>query len=96
MLMFTYYQLICKEYTYRYGKEHGAKDYWWLLRNPPMNINKTKSQTPVPRKSFHNVKLRVILFKHIVTSRSCKRRFATWKNRPIPTWFKTQFERYYD
>ena len=31
MLMFTYYQLICKEYTYRYGKEHGAKDNWWLL-----------------------------------------------------------------
>ena len=25
-----------------------------------------------------------------------KRSFATWKNRPIPTWFKTQKERYYD
>ena len=36
--MFTYYKLICDEYTYRYGKEHGAKDNWWIFRNPPKNI----------------------------------------------------------
>ena len=38
--MFTYYKLICDEYTYRYGKEHGAKDNWWIFRNPPKNILK--------------------------------------------------------
>ena len=37
-VMFTYYKLICDEYTYRYGKEHGAKDNWWLLREPPKNM----------------------------------------------------------
>ena len=93
MLMFTYYQLICKEYTYRYGKEHGAKDYWWLLRNPPMNINKTKSQTPVPQamQEFPQCKVdgdSVQAYRNFY--KVAKRRFATWKNRPIPTWFMTQ------
>ena len=27
-LMFTYYILCCNEYEHRYGKIHGAKDYW--------------------------------------------------------------------
>ena len=93
-LMFTYYKLICEEYTYRYGKEHGAKDYWWLLREPPKNMpSSIMGHTPVPQamKEFPECLVEgdtVQAYRNLY--KVAKRRFATWKNRPIPEWFKTQ------
>ena len=91
--MFTYYKLICDEYTYRYGKEHGAKDYWWMLRNPPKNMPSLGNTTSVPQamKQFPECMVEgdtVQAYRNFY--KVAKRSFATWKNRPIPTWFKTQ------
>ena len=93
MLMFTYYKLICDEYTYRYGKEHGAKDNWWIFRNPPKNMSSLGYTTPVPQamKMFPECMVEgdtVQAYRNFY--KVAKRSFATWKNRPIPTWFKTQ------
>ena len=96
-LMFTYYKLICEEYTYRYGKEHGAKDYWWLLREPPKNMpSSIMGHTPVPQamKEFPECLVEgdtVQAYRNLY--KVAKRRFATWKNRPIPEWFKTQSQK---
>ena len=97
MLMFTYYKLICDEYTYRYGKEHGAKENWWLLREPPKNMpSSVMGHTPVPQamKEFPECLVEgdtVQAYRNLY--KVAKRRFATWKNRPIPEWFKTQSQK---
>ena len=93
MLMYTYYKLICDEYTYRYGKEHGAKDNWWIFRNPPKNMFSLGYTTPVPQamKMFPECMVEgdtVQAYRNFY--KVAKRSFATWKNRPIPTWFKTR------
>ena len=91
-LMFTYYKLICEEYTYRYGKEHGAKEYWWLLREPPKNMpSSVMGHTPVPQAmlEFPECKVEgdsVQAYRNFYNV--AKRRFATWKNRKIPKWFE--------
>ena len=96
-LMFTYYKLICDEYTYRYGKEHGAKENWWLLREPPKNMpSSVMGHTPVPQamKEFPECLVEgdtVQAYRNLY--KVAKRRFATWKNRPIPEWFKTQSQK---
>ena len=91
--MFTYYKLICAEYTYRSGKEHGAKEYWWLLREPPINIPTLGYNTPVPQamKAFPECMVKddtVQAYRNFY--KVAKRRFATWKERPIPKWYMTQ------
>ena len=96
MLMFTYYKLICDEYTYRYGKEHGAKDYWWMLRNPPKNMPSLGNTTPVPQamKQFPECMVEgdtVQAYRNFY--KVAKRRFATWKERPTPSWFMTQSQK---
>ena len=90
MLMFTYYKLICEEYTYRYGKEHGAKDYWWILREPPKNMPSLGKTTPVPQamKEFPQCKVdgdSVQAYRNFYVV--AKRRFATWKERGAPLWY---------
>ena len=96
-LMFTYYKLICDEYTNRYGKEHGAKENWWLLREPPKNMpSSVMGHTPVPQamKEFPECLVEgdtVQAYRNLY--KVAKRRFATWKNRPIPEWFKTQSQK---
>ena len=91
MLMFTYYKLICEEYTYRYGKEHGAKDYWWILREPPKNMPSLGKTTPVPQamKEFPQCMVEgdtVQAYRNFYVV--AKRRFATWKERGAPLWYK--------
>ena len=55
MMMYTYYRLLCDEYTYRYNKEHGSKDYWWLLQEPPKNMSSSlMGHTPVPQAMLHS------------------------------------------
>ena len=91
MLMFTYYKLICEEYTYRYGKEHGAKDYWWILREPPKNMPSLGKTTPVPQamKEFPQCMVEgdtVQAYRNFYVV--AKSRFATWKERGAPIWYK--------
>tara|TARA_Y100001972_G_scaffold127222_1_gene183395 strand:- start:1143 stop:1730 length:588 start_codon:yes stop_codon:yes gene_type:complete len=93
MLMFTYYKLICDEYTHRYGKEHGAKENWWIFRNPPKNMPSLGKTTPVPQamQAFPECMVKgdsVQAYRNFYVT--AKRSFATWKERPIPKWYMTQ------
>lgn len=89
-LMYKVYVACLKEYTYRYGKVHGSQRDFELIMNPPKNCPSFGHTTPIPQamkqfpecmvpnnslqayRNFYNV---------------AKKRFATWKNRPTPTWF---------
>jgi len=93
MLMFTYYKLICDEYTHRYGKEHGAKENWWIFRNPPKNMPSLGKTTPVPQamQAFPECMVKgdsVQAYRNFYVK--AKRSFATWKERPTPKWYMTQ------
>ena len=93
MLMFTYYKLICDEYTHRYGKEHGAKENWWIFRNPPKNMPSLGKTTPVPQamQAFPESMVKgdsVQAYLNFYVK--AKRSFATWKERPTPKWYMTQ------
>ena len=93
MLMFTYYKLICDEYTHRYGKEHGAKENWWIFRNPPKNMPSLGKTTPVPQamQAFPECMVEgdsVQAYRNFYVK--AKRSFATWKERPTPKWYMTQ------
>ena len=91
MLMFTYYKLICEEYTYRYGKEHGAKENWWIFREPPKNMPSLGKTTPVPQamKQFPECMVKddsVQAYRNFYVV--AKKSFATWKERGRPSWYE--------
>ena len=91
MLMYTYYRLICDEYTYRYGKEHGTKEYWWLLREPPKNIPSLGKTTPVPQamKQYPECMVEgdsIQAYRNFYVT--AKKSFATWKERGRPSWYE--------
>ena len=83
--MFTYYILCCNEYEHRYGKIHGAKDYWDMLREPPKNMpSSVLGHTPVPQamKQFPECMVEgdtVQAYRNFYNV--AKKRFATWKER---------------
>ena len=91
MLMFTYYKLICEEYTYRYGKEHGAKENWWIFRESPKNMPSLGKTTPVPQamKQFPECMVKddsVQAYRNFYVV--AKKSFATWKERGRPSWYE--------
>ena len=91
MLMFTYYKLICEEYTYRYGKEHGAKENWWIFREPPKNMPSLGKTTPVPQamKQFPECMVKdnsIQAYRNFYVV--AKKSFATWKERGRPSWYE--------
>tara|TARA_A200000113_G_scaffold153293_1_gene138137 strand:+ start:61 stop:636 length:576 start_codon:yes stop_codon:yes gene_type:complete len=93
-LMFTYYILCCNEYEHRYGKIHGAKDYWDMLREPPKNMpSSVMGHTPVPQamKQFPECMVEgdtVQAYRNFYNV--AKKRFATWKDRERPYWYGTE------
>ena len=93
-LMFTYYILCCNEYEHRYGKIHGAKDYWDMLREPPKNMpSSVLGHTPVPQamKQFPECMVEgdtVQAYRNFYNV--AKKRFATWKERESSYWYGTE------
>ena len=90
MLMFTYYKLICDEYTHRYNKYHGAMDFWDILREPPKNIPSFGKHTPIPQamKQFPECMVKgdsIQAYRNFY--KVAKKSFATWKNRERPEWY---------
>ena len=81
---------INREYTYRYGKIHGAgKVLAEALKNPPKNIPIGAFTEPPPAMKHYP---QCIVPNDSIASyknyyREAKASFATWKNRPIPKWF---------
>ena len=86
------------EYNYRYGKIHACARLKDMLRFPPTKIRiseffaptpampgelKVLAENPVPGRKYDSLKS---YHKYYLTE---KIRFAKWKNRNIPEWFKT-------
>ena len=50
-MMYTYYRLLCDEYTYRYGKEHGSKITGGCYENHLRICSSSlMGHTPVPQR----------------------------------------------
>ena len=92
-LMFTYYILCCNEYEHRYGKIHGAKDYWDMLREPPKNMpSSVLGHTPVPQamKQFPECMVEGDSVQRIVTFTMLPRAFCNLEGRERLYWYGTE------
>lgn len=81
---------INREYTYRYGKIHGAGSRLSeVLKNPPKNIPKGPFVQPPPAMKLYPDCIipgdSIASYKNYY--REAKASFATWKKRPIPKWW---------
>lgn len=85
-------EMLCGEYTYRYGKIHKVEEsglMQFLKNNFPNNIKDAPFTEPTPAmpeqhkvagnslQSYHNYYIHE------------KQRMAVWKNRPVPFWYNT-------
>jgi hypothetical protein len=74
------------EYTYRYGKKHKSVEVieWCLLNRPNISdIGFTDPAMAMP----DEYKTKSVIESYRNYYRGAKIGFATWKNRPAPTWF---------
>ena len=93
---------LCKEYTFRYNKQHACQSHiLWLRSHPPpcnssdsYRLDQVFATSTLPRNCTY-VPLAMPTCFHspsLVKSyrnyyRSDKAVFSSWKNRPIPSWF---------
>ena len=78
--------VLCKEYTYRYGKRHKSQDVIeWCLSNKP-NINDVGFTNP-PKAIPDEYKVDDVIESYRNYYRGAKSGFAVWKNREVPEWF---------
>jgi len=81
---------LCYEYTYRYGKRHKSQDVIeWCFINKP-NLPELGFTEP-PKAMPDEFKVKDVVESYRNYYRGPKSKFATWKNREIPTWFLTNF-----
>ena len=96
MLLYKIYMACLAEYTYRYGKQHGAGKISGELLRPPNNI-KSGELTEIPQAMPDYCKVHITddygnkVGNPIKGYRNYyineKNRFATWKNRQPPSWY---------
>ena len=86
--MYKLYMATLAEFTNRYGKIHGASKPSLMLMRPPKNIPpKVGTEMPQAMPEYCKVKGNPIqAYRNYYINE--KKRFATWKNKEIPQWFK--------
>ena len=78
---------LCEEYTYRYEKRHKSKDIIiWCLENKP-NIPDIGFTNP-PKAMPDEYKTNCVVESYRNYYRGDKYKFASWKKRDEPFWFK--------
>jgi len=83
---------LCQEYTFRYEKVHSyEKHIHWIGRNMPIDNLSNLGQTDWPR-CFGPWRDTVGVSNNAIQDYRryymvAKRRFLTWKKRPIPDWY---------
>ena len=89
MWLYYMWRALCLEYTHRYGKHHACEKYAGLIQNIPKNIpleyNKTEPPPAMP--DYCKVPGNSIASYHKYYINE-KVRFAKWKNREVPLWFR--------
>ena len=78
---------LCKEYTYRYGKRHKSQDVIeWCLTN---RIKVTdKGFTEPPKAMPEEFKVSDVVQSYRNYYMGPKSKFAVWKGREVPEWYK--------
>jgi hypothetical protein len=80
---------LCKEYTYRYGKKHKSQSIleWCMINIPDIRSNGDITPFPLAMPDEYKVNCPVESYRNYY--RGAKSKFATWKNREVPYWYKT-------
>ena len=88
--LFFLYMATLAEYTYRYGKTHGAGNYSFWLQRPPKNIPDI-GLTELPQCMPEYCKGDNVIEAYHKYYINEKKGFASWKgkvqSRPIPSWY---------
>lgn len=88
--LFFLYMALLGEYTYRYGKKHGAGNYSFWLQRAPNNIPDI-GLTELPQCMPDYCKTDNVIKAYHKYYINEKKSFATWKGkinaRPIPSWY---------
>ena len=83
---------LCEEYTYRYGRIHGAMKLLHPLRTPPRNIPKGVGMTPFPLAMKSNPECMFPedpIKSYRMFYQTKQDRFKmTWTARTVPEWFE--------
>lgn len=86
--LYSLYVALMNEYTYRYGKNHSCEMLKSYLQAPPANISVGAFTQPTPAMpdEYKVANDSIASYKNYYIG--AKARFASWKNREIPQWFK--------
>jgi hypothetical protein len=89
MWLYYMWRALCLEYTHRYGKHHACEKYAGLIQNIPKNISLeyNKTEPPPAMPDYCKVPGNSIASYHKYYINE-KVRFAKWKNREVPLWFR--------
>ena len=89
MWLYYMWRALCLEYTHRYGKHHACENYAGLIQNIPKNIplEYKKTEPPPAMPDYSKVPGNSIASYHKYYINE-KVRFAKWKNREVPLWFR--------
>jgi len=79
---------LCNEYTYRYNKIHKSQSIIELCINNTPNIKINGNMTPFIKAMPNECKIGNTINSYRIYYMTHKRKFASWKNREIPEWFK--------
>jgi hypothetical protein len=78
---------LCKEYTHRYGKRHKSQQVIeWCVTNKVKICDKGVTDPPKAMPEEYKVSDVIQSYRNYYCG--AKARFANWKNREIPVWFK--------
>lgn len=78
---------LCEEYTHRYGKRHKSQDVIeWAITHIP-NLKEVGYISEFPLAMPDECKIGNAVHSYIQYYITHKKRFSTWKNREIPSWF---------
>jgi len=85
--------LLCKEYTFRYGKIHkSCREYCGVLKDVPKNIPRgpmTEHYLAMPAKCIVRVNGKIdVIESYRNYYNTEKRHLASWKHRSVPYWYK--------
>ena len=84
--LFFLYMAVLKEFTHRYGKQHGASRPSFWLQKSPNNITKG-IETELPQCMPDDCKTDNVIDAYHNYYIHYKKDFATWKNRNTPGWY---------
>jgi len=87
--MYQIYMATLAEYTYRYGKIHGSSRASMVLQRAPKNISNI-GLTTLPQCMPDNCKVEGDTIQAYKTYYILEKAYmATWKNREMPDWFRS-------